>query len=354
VCKSLTKSPRGFSLVCSKLRKSHSSNMPPGGSLRVHQKARLKKGLRGLVLQATFGTLRSAAFTFMRLGTFSVGYLTLFVICCLCPEVFGQASYGRLVYADDFSTSNAVWKFKLIYTQENQAAMDASFGKIDGGVLTVKANVDCGWDYLGSFASLQMPLPPNYIIGYRARKTQYCGAFHFEVGETNDVGPDPFTPNGIDFSVAGTWFNGLDVRSPTNNVTVMPASVAWQPGRWYNFRITRQHSMVQVYVDDALQYSHRGAVLAGGFLHFFTGQAGATAEVDDLRIYELANPLLIETAAVRLRWFAESNVTYNIQWSPDLKLWSNVTTVVGNGQATNWVDWNDGVRRFYRYTQEVP
>jgi len=60
-------------------------------------------------------------------------------------------------------------------------------------------------------------------------------------------------------------------------------------------------------------------------------------------------PLLsIETAAVRLRWFAVSNVSYQVQYSINLQIWNNLTNVVGSGAETNIVDWTDGSRKLYR------
>jgi len=67
-------------------------------------------------------------------------------------------------------------------------------------------------------------------------------------------------------------------------------------------------------------------------------------------LYRYDNPwLLVETAAVRLRWLAVSNLTYQVQWSPDFQNWSNLLSVLGKGAETNVIDWTEnGTRRFYR------
>jgi hypothetical protein len=78
---------------------------------------------------------------------------------------------------------------------------------------------------------------------------------------------------------------------------------------------------------------------------------GGGIAVDELEIYSGAPVLEIETAAVRVRWFGESNVTYQVQSSLNANTWSNLTTIVGCGAFTNIVDWTDGPRRFYRLVE---
>ncbi len=103
-------------------------------------------------------------------------------------------------------------------------------------------------------------------------------------------------------------------------------------------------------MDGNLQWSYSGPVLPGGFLSFQATAAGSTAEIDDLRIYEYGPALSIETAAVRLRWFADSNVTYQVQCSNDMHAWSDLTSVLGTGAETNLLEWTDGHKKYYRLT----
>jgi hypothetical protein len=72
-------------------------------------------------------------------------------------------------------------------------------------------------------------------------------------------------------------------------------------GQWYQYRVIKKNRNVKVFADDALQWEYSGSVPSGQFLHFGTGQAGSTAEIDDLKIYEVPPALSIEVAAVRLR-----------------------------------------------------
>ncbi len=261
-----------------------------------------------------------------------------------------QTPYGKLIYQDDFSSSNAVWRFKLLTTHDNPTAIAASYGKIEGGVLMLKANVGCGWDYLNSVASLQLPLSEDYIIEYRFRKTEWCGPFAAGICGTNELDDSSlWVVPWYTFSVAGSWFEHLTGNSSTNYFDIPPASVPFNyDGTWYNVRIVKRGTHVVVYVNNNQQWNYSGQLVSGGFLHFVAMGAGSTADVDDLKIYEIGQHLSIETAAVRLRWLAESNVTYQVQWSTDMQTWSNLTSVLGTGSETNLVDCTDGPRRFYR------
>jgi hypothetical protein len=267
-----------------------------------------------------------------------------------------QVSYGPILYQDDFSTSNSLWRFNLVETRGNQTAIDASYGKIEGGVLALKANVGCGWDYLGSIASLQLPLPTNYVIEYRARKMQWCGSFRTDISEIpGTVGDSHFNPPAMEFGMAGSWFGQLCAwRTWEDQTCIPPTTTSQVNGQWYNWRIVKIANSCKVYLDGNLQWAYSGPLLSGGFLHFGTGQAGSTAEVDDLKIYGVGvGPALqIEVAAVRVSWLAESNVTYQVQWSSQLHGWTNLVVVVGTGAQTNIVDWVSGERRFYRLVLE--
>ena len=264
-------------------------------------------------------------------------------------------SPSPVFYHDDFGTSNSVWKFTLIQTGGNQTAMDSSYGKIEDGLLKLKANVGCGWDYLGSFATLNMPLPPEYVITFRARKLQWCGALHIEVMETNTVVEAPWVPPFYGFSVAGTWFShlGFKLSEESPQTDIPPTSGSFNYGDWYSFRIEKRQDSLRVFVNGSLQYAHSGAIFSGGYLHLFTASAGATAEIDDLDIANISPfRVSMETAAVRLRWFADRDVTYRVQWSSDFQHWSNLTSIVGTGNETNLLEWTDGNRRFYRVIKE--
>jgi hypothetical protein len=64
-----------------------------------------------------------------------------------------------------------------------------------------------------------------------------------------------------------------------------------------------------------------------------------------------SSALQIETAAVRLRWVAETNIVYQVQWSHDMIQWSNVMSVIGTGELTNILEWTEGPRKYYRHVR---
>jgi hypothetical protein len=76
----------------------------------------------------------------------------------------------------------------------------------------------------------------------------------------------------------------------------------------------------------------------------------ALAVADVRELYTLERPLVlsIETAAVRIGWFAKSNVNYQLQYSTNFQDWFNLSALTGLGTDTNIVDWTDGPQRFYR------
>ncbi len=158
---------------------------------------------------------------------------------------------------------------------------------------------------------------------------------------------------------------------------------AWFPhgptnllGSWHHLVLTKSGTQVTLYLDGVLDGQQ--SITTGQNVtnkDMFIGYNGDPIEhngepfggkVDDIRIYdralsydevkelyaiEAAPPLSIETAAVRLRWLAPLNVTYQVQWSTDLQSWSNLASVLGRGGETNVVDWTgDGPRKFYRLT----
>ncbi|HOA62627.1 MAG: hypothetical protein KA191_17135 [Verrucomicrobia bacterium] len=173
----------------------------------------------------------------------STAVLTIVAMTLCCsPRANAQTPYGRLVYQDDFSVSNTAWTFKLVDTRDNPSAIAASYGKVSGGVLALKANVGCGWDYLGSYATLQLPLPTDYIIEYRARKMQWCGQFDAIVSSSTNVNDSHvFDAPWFFLRMEGNWFNVLEVMNTSDSQTYVPPVISSQEnGRWYSFRIVRR------------------------------------------------------------------------------------------------------------------
>ena len=61
--------------------------------------------------------------------------------------------------------------------------------------------------------------------------------------------------------------------------------------RWYDFEITKSQNAIAVLRDNVLQYQYSGTQSLGftNYLRFWTHQAGATAQIDSLRIYSTSN-----------------------------------------------------------------
>jgi hypothetical protein len=280
--------------------------------------------------------------------------LAVSALVAFLPQGKAQTPNGTLVYQDDFSVSNAVWQFGLNNTDSDPTAIAASYGMIQGGYLQLKANVDCGWDYLNSIALLNMRLPAEFAVEYDANKLQWCGAFTAAITKTNDFPTDAGPSYHI--WVAGNSF-GYVQYYPTSTLSdstniANPVTTSMNDGQWYHWRIEKRRSSLIVYVNGALQYSYSGTLFSGGFLELRTYQAGSTAQVDNLKIYDLGTALSISPAAFNLNWLAQSNVSYQLQWSTNLQTWNVLTNIIGAGFNTNIVDWVSGPKRFYRVTTQ--
>ncbi len=200
------------------------------------------------------------------------------LVACFMLVYQGRAQ--RLIFSDDFSSSNSVWHFNLNGTHDNSTAIAASCGIIANGMLQLKANVGCGWDYLGSRAVLGMPLPAEYEIAFSANKSQWCGGFHVFVAVTNLTPTDPYadgSPNlpCYDIYVAGSSFGALRIRTVETNYDAQPENSTFSPGTWYNYRIVKKHSCLMIYINNSLQWSYNGNVLDGGVFYFEAEGAGS-------------------------------------------------------------------------------
>ena len=94
-----------------------------------------------------------------------------------------------------------------------------------------------------------------------------------------------------------------------------------------------------------------GWAIMAQYLRADTSASPNPINVFDIKV-NLKPELSIETAAVRLRWFGESNVTYQVQSSVNHADWSNHVAIVGSGIETNRLEWVEGERRFYRIVRE--
>ena len=250
---------------------------------------------------------------------------------CLTQSL-AQTPNGPLVYQEDFSVTNSVWNYTMVETHNNSSAIAASYGNISGGTLNLKANVDCGWDYLWSSALLGTRLPNEFAVDFSLNKLQWCGYFTVMFFQTNRISDTtlPFYADTTfpfyEVNVFGNQFGDANFnRNPTNATTIAnPVTTAMNDGQWYNWRIEKMNNSLRIYVNNSLQYSYNGALFSGGYLVFTSRYAGSTAKIDNLRIYDLSSPALNIHKAVYLD---SSNLTvgsnYQFQVSSDLVNWTN-------------------------------
>jgi hypothetical protein len=277
--------------------------------------------------------------------------IAVLAVVAFLPQGKAQTPNGTLVYEDDFSVSNSVWQFGLTQTESNSTAIAASYGNIVGGTLNLKANVDCGWDYLNSWALLNIPLPSEFAIEFSTDKLQYCGVFDALIAPTNTITDlYPFSMYEI-VRGEGDWFDSIYSYTPTNGTVIAsPITSTMNDGQWYNWRAEIRQNSLSVYLNGVLQYSHNGRLCSGGFLEFSSEEAGSTVQIANLRIYNFPPSLSISPAAFNLNWFATSNVDYQLQWSTDLQTWTALTNIIGAGYNTNVVDWVSTPQKYYRLT----
>ena len=284
----------------------------------------------------------------MKKLNYIIGIAALAAMDIALTQSVAQTPNGPLVYQDDFSVSNSAWNFTLAETQNNPSAIAASYGNISGGTLNLKANVDCGWDYLWSCASLGVKLPSEFAVEFSLNKLQWCGYFTVMFFKTNTISDTTFPS--YEANVFGNWFGDVNwVRNPTNNTVIAhPVTSAMNDGQWYNWRIEKQNKSLIIYVNNSLQYSYYGPLFSGGYLVFTSRYAGSTAQIDNLRIYELASTLNIRKAVYVDSGSLTVGSNYQFQVSSDLLNWTNqgspFTATDTYWRSTNYWDvenWNE-------------
>jgi hypothetical protein len=239
---------------------------------------------------------------------------TTSLIAVIALHLAGWSVVGSgetLIYSDDFTTANPRWRLTvdmgyvgLSTPQGNltqpmiDTALANSYANISGGTVNLKANVAAGWDWGVADAHLNLRLPPDFRITFTAAKLQWAGHYLIEFSEAYPASfsAQPPTDAGqvLNWGYAGTWAHSMTTSMyPYTSSTTLAAPIdgTHSENRWYDFEITKSQNAIAVLRDNVLQYQYSGTQSLGvtNYLRFWTHQAGATAQIDSLRIYSTSN-----------------------------------------------------------------
>lgn len=151
-------------------------------------------------------------------------------------------------------------------------------------------------------------------------------------------------------------------------MTTVPASIGVITNTWHHYATTWGAKGFHFYVDGTLVFSNAVTSSLNSATRYWSVSAntalgnngvGFKGAIDELRISNIQRvfvprPSLSvgfaapEDAGVRLQWLTESNVNYQVQGSTDMQSWSNMTSIIGTGCATNILDTMEIPRKFYR------
>ena len=135
--------------------------------------------------------------------------------------------------------------------------------------------------------NLKPSTPINYEVDYRVRKLQFTGAFWTIVAGSTIEDLEPYPS--FHFAEAGTTAYPLTIAlTPSSYIFASPADATFSNGPWYDYKIVKAGQHLDVFVNSILQYSADGLPFDGGFLKVAAVQAGATVEMDDVRVYNTA------------------------------------------------------------------
>ena len=212
-------------------------------------------------------------------------------------------SHNTLFYYDDFSTIRSEWNLGLAETLGNTSAINASYARIDEGLLSLKANVGSGWDYLFANAALDLLLPEEYTITYRARKSQWAGHFsislldqfegNFEMqsylqilyykehGHWRD--PLRFAESDVDH-YADNFFSYNDQWNITDDAGY------FNYGIWHDYKFIKSEEATYLLIDDVVVHQSSFTEFGGNYLVLSAIQAGATVDIDFLTITTVPEP----------------------------------------------------------------
>ena len=207
-------------------------------------------------------------------------------------------------FRDHFDEAAAHWKFRIQFAEPGEMvdfkgepkrltaemlaeARAASHAKIEGGKLKLKINKDVGWDFGEAFALLDKPLPENYALHFKVRKTQWAGHFHVYLCDTNT-----FTPgHRIWFGFAGNRFKKLQFNTKKTTHIESDEGTLAEPllnvltvGEEHAFQILRTQKSLRIFHGNEMLYQYEGKLPPLPYLMFVCTEAGAEVEIDDVEV----------------------------------------------------------------------
>ena len=201
-------------------------------------------------------------------------------------------SHNTLFYHDDFSTIRSEWNLGLAETLGNTQAINASYARVDGGFLSLKANVGSGWDYLFANAALDLLLPEEYTITYRARKSQWAGHFGISLLDQFEGNFEGQNDLQILYYVEhGHWRDPLrfvDVGNDALNITSDAGYFNY--GVWHDYKFIKSEEATYLLINDVVVHQSNFTEFAGNYLVFSAVQAGSTVDIDYLTITTVPEP----------------------------------------------------------------
>jgi hypothetical protein len=246
---------------------------------------------------------------------------------------------GAVLASDRYGQTNRAYSFTGAYSPDTEITISNWVAFQFPADFTV-----CAWiNFTGGTESPRIFSTVGYEVGCANERLYFNNNFNAATTQ----GVTLYSTHGFP---QNTWVHVVGRRSGTNlnifvNGIVDGQAIANQPPDYSRTFIPKiGRNCVSLYdafggsIDDIRLYN----------------RALTDQEIVDLYAFERPAKLAIETAAVRLGWFAVSNYVYEVQWSLDFQTWSNVASVVGAGTSTNVVDWTDGPKRFYRVLTTTP
>lgn len=210
--------------------------------------------------------------------------------------------HSSIIYHDDFSNTRSEWNLGLAETLGNSQAINASYARIEGGYLRLKANVSSGWDYLFANAALDMMLPEQYTLTYRARKSQWAG--HFSISLLDQFESSFEMQNHLQilyYKEHGHWRDPLrfaessddawvDHNNYNDSLSITDNAGYFNYGVWHDYKFIKSEDAIYLFIDDVVVHQSSFTDFEGNYLVLSAIQAGSTVDIDYLTITTVPEP----------------------------------------------------------------